>query len=141
MKKKKIIFSVLLLLVLLGGFGLYKYYQPPADVRQQAAQIQITANDLVAAFNADETKANAQYLDKIIEVKGTVAEVKLDSMNQATIFLQSSDPLASVTCSFYEEEAKAAQHIQPGSVVAIKGKCTGKLMDVVLNKCSISSEK
>jgi hypothetical protein len=45
--------------------------------------------------------------------------------------------MAAVTCSFYSEEAGNIKKINPGDEVTVKGKCTGKLMDVVLNKCSL----
>jgi hypothetical protein len=46
--------------------------------------------------------------------------------------------MAAITCSFYNEEMAAVKKLTTGAEVVIKGKCTGKLMDVVLNNCSIT---
>jgi len=138
MKKIKKILLVVLVLGMVGaGYGFYLYHKKPADVRTLSANFELTASKIVADFNGDETAANKKYLDKIISVKGIVTGNKIDTTGQATVFLDSGDPLAAVTCSFYEEEALSVKSLQKGTEVIIKGKCTGKLMDVVLNKCSI----
>jgi RecG-like helicase len=116
----------------------YMYHKKPADIRKESARFELSAASLVADFNQDETVANQKYTDKVIAVKGKVTEVKIDPAGQATVFLDSGDPMAAVTCSFYKEESMAAVALQQGAEIIIKGKCTGKLMDVVLNKCSIN---
>lgn len=139
MKKwKKILVAFLLIVIAAASYGYYLYHKKPVDVRKQAASFELTAAALLADFNKDETAANLKYLDKIIGVKGKVTEVKLDpATGQATVILDSGDPMAAVTCSFYNEEVASVKSLIPGTQVIIKGKCTGKLMDVVLNKCSI----
>lgn len=137
-KVKKIMVAVLLLAISGTGYGFYLYNKKPADVRKQAAHFELSAAALVAAFNQNETDANRKYTDKVIAVRGRVADIKVDAGGQATVFLEAEDPMAAVTCSFYKEEAAGALALQAGTEITIKGKCTGKLMDVVLNKCSIN---
>ena len=120
------------------GYGFYMYKKKPADIRKEPALYQLSAASLVAEFNKDESAANSKYLDKVIAVKGKIADIKTDSAGQATVFLDSGDLMAAVTCSFYQDETPAAKALRQGNEVTIKGKCTGKLMDVVLNKCSIT---
>ncbi len=135
---KKLLLGVLILALAGAGYGIYLFNKKPADVRKLSADYELTAEALLADFNKDETAANAKYLDKVIAVKGKVAEVKLDpATGQGTVILDSGDPMAAITCSFYDEETAAVKLLSPGAAVVIKGKCTGKLMDVVLNKCSI----
>lgn len=135
---KKILIALLVIALAAVAYGYYLYNKKPADVRKQSPDYELTAEALLADYNKDETAANLKYLDKVIAVKGKVTEVKLDAATgQATVILDSGDPMAAVTCSFYEEEAAAVKLLSPGNGVIIKGKCTGKLMDVVLNKCSI----
>ena len=135
---KKFFIGVLLLGFLAAATGYYLYNKKPADVRTLQPELSVTANSLIAEFNTDETAANLKYLDKVVAVKGAIAEIKIDQNNgQVTVVLDSGDPLSAVTCSFYNEEMGAVQKLSKGTVVIIKGKCTGKLMDVVLNNCSI----
>jgi hypothetical protein len=134
---KKMILGFTLITIAGAGYGFYLYKKKPADIRKETALFEISAAALVAEFNADETIANQKYTDKVIAVTGKVTEVKMDAAGQATVFLDSGDPLASVNCSFYAEETAVASRLRQGTFIVIKGKCTGKLMDVVLNKCSV----
>lgn len=139
MKKwKKILFSLAAIGFIGVGFGFYLYTKKPADVRYLAANYQLSTNALLADFNKDETAANLKYLDKVIAVKGKIKEIKIEqATGQATVVLDSGDPMAAVTCSFYNEELASVKQLTEGTEITIKGKCTGKLMDVVLNKCSV----
>ena len=137
---KKIKRNLIILVVLIpacAGYGFYMYKKKPTDIRKEEAQYQIDAAVLLSEFNKDETAANKKYIDKIIAVQGKVADIKIDTGGEATVFLASGDPMASVTCSFYREETPSVKQIKQGELVIVKGKCTGKLMDVVLNKCSL----
>jgi len=139
MKKwKKILLGILLVAIAAAGYGFYMYNKKPADVRTLTANYELTAAALLADFNKDETAANTKYLDKVIAVSGKVTEIKLEpATGQATVTLDSGDPMAAITCSFYNNETASVKNLKQGDAVVIKGKCTGKLMDVVLNKCSI----
>jgi len=139
MKKwKKILLGILLVAIAAAGYGFYMYNKKPADVRTLTANYELTAAALLADFNKDETAANTKYLDKVIAVSGKVTEIKLEpATGQATVTLDSGDPMAAITCSFYNDETASVKNLKQGDAVVIKGKCTGKLMDVVLNKCSI----
>ena len=135
---KKILIGFSLIAFLGAAAGYYFYNKKPADVRRLQPDLSVTANSLILAFNSDEAAANLKYLDKVIAVKGIIADIKIDSSTgQASVILDSGDPLSAVTCSFYNDEIGAVQKLSKGTEVVIKGKCTGKLMDVVLNNCSI----
>ena len=135
---KKILIGVSLITFLGAAGGYYLYTKKPVDVRTLQPDLSVTANSLIVAFNSDEAAANVKYLDKVIAVKGIIADIKIDSSTrQASVILDSGDPMSSVTCSFYTDEIGAVQKLSKGTEVVIKGKCTGKLMDVVLNNCSI----
>jgi hypothetical protein len=134
---KKILLGVLIVAVAGAAYGFYLFNKKPADVRTLTPKFELTAAILVSEYSDNETAANAKYLDKVIEVKGKVADIKIEPGGQATVFLDSGNPLASVTCSFYNDELASVKKIQKGDEVKIKGMCTGILMDVVLNKCSI----
>ena len=135
---KKILIGFSLITFFGAAAGYYLYNKKPADVRTLQPELSVTANSLIVAFNSNEAAANLKYLDKVVAVKGVISDVKIDvSTGQASVILDSGDPFSAVTCSFYNEEISAVQKLSKGTEVVIKGKCTGKLMDVVLNNCSI----
>jgi hypothetical protein len=133
---KKIVTGLLLLALAGAGYGWYSYQKAPPDIRKQKAGIEITAVDLLKAFQQDEMASNAKYVDKVLIVAGTVTGIQTDSSGQATVSLLTNDPLAAVTCSFYQDD-EGVKKINAGSIARIKGICTGILTDVVINKCSL----
>jgi preprotein translocase subunit YajC len=140
MNKKRIIILVSSLLAA-GLYAYFLYNKKPVDIRTVSPEMNISASKLVEEFSADENAATLRYSDKVLSVSGMVSDVLSDPSGQVTVVLDSGDPLSAVSCSFYEEEAASAKSLQKGATVTIKGKCTGKLADVVLNKCSIEKNK
>ena len=136
-RSRKILLLLVVVALIATGYGFYLFRKKPADVRKENAQYELTVTGLLEEYNKDETAANQKYLDKVIVVKGKVAEIKTEQDGQTTVVLEGGDPLASVICSFYEDEINTVKKLNKGELVLIKGKCTGKLMDVVLNRCSI----
>ncbi len=132
---KKWIVVFLLVFVVAGSIGLYFFFKAPADVRSQDPDFELTASELVERY-ADEAGANQLYLGKILAISGTVASVSEENGNW-TVFLETNDPISGVTCSCYPEEAESIKTLKAGDHVTMKGECTGKLMDIVLNHCSI----
>lgn len=97
----------------------------------------LPADSLVAYFDKSEDAANKVYNDKIIQVKGIVAEITKDSAN-FTIVLRDSSATEGVSCSLGSNQFEKAKSIGIGKVVEIKGICFGKnLIDISLNKCAI----
>ena len=134
---KKIVTGLIILALAAAGYGWHLYQKAPPDIREQKGDLEITAVDLLKAFQQDEMAGNAKCVDKVLIVAGTVTGIQTDSSGQATVSLQTNDLLAAVTCSFYQDDA-GVKKIKAGSAVRIKGVCTGMLSDVVLNKCSLA---
>ena len=131
----------ILIIGLLGIFIGYKMYNKPhINVAEKPVEITIIANTLLADFSSDETKANTEYLDKIIAVKGMVTTIEFNG-EKAAISLQTKDDFGSVVCYLVKDEFKKSAEIKEGQEVILKGICTGFLMDVILVKCVIMNSK
>ena len=133
--------AILLLLVLVStgfGYGLYLYNKQPVNVREQNAQMEIPAAELLRSFQHDEALATRNYVNKVIIVSGQVSGIQYNPTGSPTVFLSAGDPVAGVTCSFYESESNTVTQIKTGTFIRVKGNCTGILMDVVLNKCTMA---
>lgn len=136
---KRIFIAFGTLAILAAGYGSYLYFKTPLDIRQETPDYFLSAAELASAYMLNEDSANARFVDKILVVSGEVTEVQHASQ-EGTIFLASGDPLVAITCSFYADEVVRLERIKKGDRIWIKGKCTGKLMDVVLNNCSIQTK-
>jgi hypothetical protein len=79
---KKIVVGILLLLI--GLFFVYKFvYHEHRDISNEKAVFTVSVPQLLKEYVADETKANAKYLDKSIIVKGKITSV--DMANKAVV--------------------------------------------------------
>mgnify|MGYP000737044196 CR=1 FL=1 len=140
-KNVKKLIGILFIVVLSSMIIGYKIYNKPhVNVAENSADIIQTANMLFIDFSTDETKANSTYLDKIIAVKGTIANIAEEG-EKRVVTLQTSDDFGSVICYLTEEDSKNSAQIQEGQTLVLKGICTGFLMDVILVKCVITDLK
>ena len=130
---KKYLLTATTVAVLLGiGVGFYLWNKPHQNMRRAEADFQLEAGALFTAFETDENQANLRYLDKVIEVKGTITEV---SAEQKAVVLGAETSLFGIRCAWDEFSDTPVPDVQPGQVVTLKGKCSGFLGDVVLSRC------
>lgn len=123
----------LLIIGLVAAF--YLYNKPHENMERAAADVSITAPELFSQFSSDETQANANYLDKVTQVQGTVKEISKSPEGLTKVILESGDDMFGVICQLDELSEHSRTDFQIGESITLKGKCTGMLMDVVLVRC------
>ncbi|MBK7787721.1 MAG: hypothetical protein IPP37_03380 [Saprospiraceae bacterium] len=126
---KKYIWYLLMAVLAGGAYGYYQYNRPVASLESANADVVLEAPALLKAFETNETTANTQYLDKVIEVSGQISRIEEDG-EKKSIYLSTGNEMSSVICEM--ESASSTEGLAAGSKVVVKGKCTGYLMDVVL---------
>ena len=126
-------------IVLLGFIGIvtayYMYNKPHKNMEKAKADYSIEASNLLTAFEADESAANAKYLDKTIEVSGTVREASTDDEGMINVTLDTDNELSGVVCQLDNLTTHKKTTFEPGEKVSFKGICTGMLMDVIIVRC------
>ena len=133
MKKFGLLFGLLLLIGGAGGY--YLYNKPHENVSKARADFEMTATELFSAFEQDEAASNRKYLDKFIQVEGTVNEVKSDEEGFPVLFLDGGGMLFGVKCNLDRLTQHERTQFASGEKVVLKGICTGMLSDVVLDRC------
>ena len=136
MKFKKIVLPLILLSVGIAIVAYNVYNKPHIDVVDAKADVVVTANNLFTEFSTDEAKANAEYLDKIIQVKGFIQKLSIEN-GIGIVTLKTEDDFGSVQCNLSTEAKNDFNLLKENELVTIKGICTGYLMDVVLVKSEI----
>ena len=124
MRKLIVIGFVFIGLTAIVGYKLYN--KPHRNVEDEEA-MRVDAADLFDEFQRDERTANVRYLDKALEVKGTISEILTNQDGQTVLILKTNDPLFGISCTMTDPVT-----VQPGMHVTIKGICTGYLSDVVI---------
>ena len=68
----------------------------------------------------------------------TEAAIRARAMNNhITIILETEDPISGINCSLTNDYNLEIDSLYSGKQIIIKGVCSGKLIDVVLNNCLI----
>lgn len=144
---KRIIFILLLIVIIAGGWYAYKIYTGKVkSLTEVKTDVTITAKELIAAFEKDSAAANKQFLGKVVEVTGNVKSVEKEA-GAATVSLGESGEMSSVRCSMDTAHVQQAATIKEGSSITVKGACTGFMSeellgsDVILNRCIVVTGK
>lgn len=132
MQIKKLILTVGIAVIVGLSLGFYFYNKPADGIADASAVYSLNTNELTDAFNQNEQLANEKYLGKVIEVSGKV--LMTESGERVVITLEGSD-MSNVRAEMIKG-FKLDKNIAETNVT-LKGKCTGLLLDVVLNECII----
>jgi len=129
---KKIVIVVLVLVAIGVCTGIYMWNKPHKKV-EDASGIVIDAKVLAREYSADEKAADAKYLNKAIEVSGTIMELEKNQDGGVMVILQTDDPAAGVQCAMREK----GLDLRKGHIT-IKGFCSGNgITGVSLTDCVI----
>jgi hypothetical protein len=132
----KILLGVVLFIALAGIWtALHLFNLQHKDLGKAKPDFVITAIDLQKAFEDNESAATAKYVNKVIEVHGTIESVKPGEGNILNVTLKTGSDLSSVICTFAKDADPSK--LNSGNQITIRGECSGFLMDVLLNGCSL----
>ncbi|MEO1013152.1 MAG: hypothetical protein AAFX53_17795 [Bacteroidota bacterium] len=107
-----------------------------ADIATSKTDIRISSEKLVWSFLADENKAQAVFVEKTVEVEGTVKKINTKN-DRYTLFLQGSEENTYVMCDMLPNQMKTLRELQRGQTVRLKGICKGFLMDAIFLNCIV----
>ena len=134
---KKILLLILALGIIGAGIGYYMYNKPVASLEKKKADAEVTADQLITAYETDEQAADSLYLGKVVQVKGKVSHVAQED-GTTKIQLETSNPISLIICEM--EESNTITEVKSGDEVTIKGMCSGYLSDVILVQSTLVKE-
>jgi hypothetical protein len=139
MKFKKIFFAVIGVGLIGVIVAIYMYNKPHTNYEKLAPDYTLSCAILVSDFEKNEMAANIKYLDKMLLVNGSIANVSVNDAGEFTIAID--DPLFGVTCNFNssqsDKQTELLKQLKVGKDVKIKGRCDGVLTDVRLTQCYV----
>ncbi len=133
--KKKILIAIAILAVLaLGAFIVLKIMTRNAERHVETEKgIKIEATDLAAAYAVNEDSANKVYLDKTIELTGTIIQADSNENQQTVVIFNGGEGKPGISCTFKTKIGNP----KPFSTLTCKGICTGMLSNVLMKDCII----
>ena len=132
-KMTKLIYAIAVVAITaLGGYYYVFVYSKNHHRNVQAEKgLVIQADSLSAAYQANEKNANALYLNKAVEVIGTIVSIDKNQERKITLIIGRSDSFSNVSVTLIST-APLSQKI--GETITIKGVCTGALSDVIVTE-------
>jgi len=136
MKKWIIIISAILLIIAAILYYVFIYAaQYKRNVNDEKA-IEVSAVELVYAYNNNESDANAKYLNKALLIEGLIKEVGQNQEGKTTITIDGANDFSAVFCTLKEVNTT----VEVNKKVSIKGVCIGFTSDVVITDAYIQSK-
>ena len=127
---------IVVLLLLLGGAAIgYMVWNKPHPKAEDQQAMTVNADVLYTTFSTDEQKANATYLNHVLEVSGTVSELVKNQDGKTVATLATEDPMGGIQCTFRDEVS-----VKTGDVIKVKGFCNGYTLSVLLNDCVLEGK-
>ena len=102
--------------------------------------IQITATELLEAYDANGVAADELYRNQYLEITGTVGSIDKDILDNAYITLTNDNDryaIISVQCYFSKSSLQQISTLSSGDIVTVRGVCEGGTFNVVIEKCEI----
>lgn len=142
------ILLILLLVLLSGAFGVYRYvYKPVTDYGARPA-------DSVFSFEAmmikvtDDTASLNKLKDQVVGIRGLVKTMRRAD-SSLTVEIGTDSSASSVVCQIDTRYMNDFQSLQTGQNIAIQGRVVGYTIDslfglgntVEMNYCSILQDK
>lgn len=97
----------------------------------------VSAVDLAKEYEENEVRADKNYKGKMVEVKGTISSIGV-SFNQTYVVLSSEKEfsLTDIQCFFNDDsEIDKIADLNEGDIITVRGKVSGKSMNVGVDKC------
>lgn len=119
----------------------------PAVESKEPEYIEITAEALWSAYEANEVNADLLYGGRLLAVTGTITDIGKDIVTDApciSLYSGSAYNLYPIQCFFpkYGDQTELIAALQNGDVVTIYGTCKGEsLVNVQLSNCQLAPTK
>ena len=129
---------IIIFVVIVAGIITWEWVfrEQEKSVGSRKANYEFASEKLVNEFEKDENSANKLYLNKVIEVSGNIDSFS-ENEKEITVLLKNSGEQSGVSCSF-DKSVTLTSTFKKGDAIKVKGICNGYLIDVVLNRCTIT---
>ena len=112
-KMKKTLAAILLIGILIGGYIAYTMYNKKhINVADATPAEQLSAADLFASFESDESAAMQKFADKVIGVSGAVYSLDLTNEQEPQIVLQANGDNGYIRCGFKPTELEKIKNLK-----------------------------
>jgi len=109
-----------------------------AQVASQAPGLSVSARQLYSDYQSNGIAADQMYKDQTILVTGTVDMIGKDIMDTMYVTLIGDGVIGSVQCYFAKAHENELAGLRQGMSVSVKGRCDGKMINVMMKGCTLA---
>lgn len=135
MRKRILVFAGVILCLTAMAIGYHLYNMPRNAAVDADTDKAVSAKELYDAFTKDEQAANNEYANKILEITGAVRDVQKNGKD-VSVLLSGGGSEGGVNCTITTDIPSP----RIGSLIHVKGRCTGFLMDVSIIDATILNQ-
>jgi hypothetical protein len=135
----KILLIGLILIIISLFFIINLYNKPFIDIKKSNPKLEITAQEILNDYQADEILANEKYVDNLIQIKGEIADISFEN-GISIITLKGTSGVSSIICHLLPEDNLNVLKLKKGNQVMVKGICTGYLIDIMMIRCILIND-
>jgi hypothetical protein len=137
------IYGLLLIAFIAGLASIYIVFTESGnvDVSNTEDVNHVEVEEVIAMFKNDERKANAIFIEKIIEVEGEIKEISFLNDRHTIILNSKSFTQSFVMCDMSPLGNDKINKLTVGDTVVLRGVCKGYLLDVIMLNCMPINEK
>lgn len=135
----KILLIGLILIIISLFFIINLYNKPFIDIKKSNPKLEVTAQEILNDYHANESLANKKYVDNLIQIKGEIADISF-SKGISIITLKDTSGLSSIICQMLPEANLNVLKLKKGNQVLIKGVCSGYLIDIMMVRCVLTND-
>lgn len=117
-----------------GGGAAVSSGSPSIEQEVKKPELVVTATAYFNDYEGNEVAADEKYKGKLIEISGTVAEVR-KTLGSYFIDLESPNQFLHIACEMSSQDGLAS--VAKGSSVTIIGQGAGKVMSPRLDECVV----
>lgn len=106
------------------------------DTEVKEEVIDVTADKLYSDYESNGVAADQKYKDKVLRVTGKINSIDKDILDKVYVTLETSNIIGSIQCYFDSSNENIAAELKKGQKITVKGRCDGKMINVVLKDCT-----
>ncbi len=129
----------------IGAVNEYKFNetisQTDSNKKETIVEQFLESEDLYNAYTTNTDSANRIYLGKELMVTGKLSEQYINKNNEVVLSLLTPDKNIRIYCTLSNSSNQINTPFSKGQKIALHGICTGKIDNIMLNRCTLSNEQ
>jgi hypothetical protein len=123
-----------------GGIAYYLFTETFDDTKQVKAEHSAAALQFLQEFQANDSLANANYRDHIVELTGRISSIEWADTS-ANIKMEAPASSDYLIFDFQQADTKNTRNLQAGDSVSIRAACSGSVYSRILNSRSVQFKR